>query len=131
MSRDIEDALDRVRRLADSVYPSLLSSLGLVETLRAAGHEVAASGIARLPPAVEAAAYFFCRDVAGTSALSVELRIDDGALVIGFEVPAPDEDRLAAAGQRIDALGGKLRVRRGNGPVYVSAAIPSERPSLK
>lgn len=131
MSRDIEDALDRVRRLADSVYPSLLSSLGLVETLRAAGHEVAASGIARLPPAVEAAAYFFCRDVAGTSALSVELRIDDGALVIGFEVPAPDEDRLAAAGQRIDALGGKLRVRRGSGPVYVSAAIPSERPSLK
>jgi len=131
MSRDVEDALDRVRRLADSVYPSLLSPLGLVEALRAAGHEVDADGIGRLSPAVEAAAYFFCRDAAGSAQASVALRLDADTLVVALELAAPDPDRLAAARQRVDALGGEMDVAPADERVYVSAAIPSGRPSLR
>ena len=131
MSRDVQDALDRVRLLADSVFPSLLAPLGLAEALRAAGHEVRANGIGRLPPSVEAAAYFFCRDLAGATPVTVELHLEGGALVVGLELAAPDADRLAAAGRRIEAFDGELRLRRGEGLVYVSAAIPSERPSLR
>lgn len=131
MSRDVEDALDRVRRLADSVYPSLLSPLGLIETLRAVGHEVDAHGIGRFSPAVEAAAYFFCRDVAGAAEASVGLQFDTDALVVSVALAAPNQERLTAARQRIEALGGKMRVEPAGERVYVSAAIPSPRPSLK
>jgi hypothetical protein len=131
MSRDVEDALDRVRRLADSVYPSLLAPLGLVEALRAAGHEVDADGIGRLSPEVEAAAYFFCRDAAGTEPLAVTLRFDVDVLVVALELAAADPDRIAAARDRIRAFGGEMDVAPVDGRVYVSAAIPSARPSLK
>jgi signal transduction histidine kinase len=131
MSRDVEDALARVRRLADSVYPSLLSPLGLVEALRAAGHDVEANGLGRLSPAVEAAAYFFCRDAAGSAAASVALRVDAGTLVVRLELAEPDPDRLAVVRQRIEALGGEMDVAPADGSVYVSAAIPSARPSLR
>ena len=131
MGRDVEDALDRVRRLADSVYPSLLSPLGLVEALRAMGHHVTANGIGRFSPAVEAAAYFFCRDVAGSAEASVELRFDADALVVRLDLATPADDRLTAARQRIEALGGELRVEPAAERAYVSAAIPSARPSLK
>jgi signal transduction histidine kinase len=131
MSRDVDDALDRVRRLADSVYPSLLSPLGLVEALRAAGHEVDADGVERFSPAVEAAAYFFCRDVAGPAEATVVLRFDGGALAVGVELPAVDEDRLAAARQRIAVIGGTMEIDARGERTYVSAAIPSARPSLR
>lgn len=131
MSRDVEDALARVRRLADDVFPSLLSPLGLVEALRAAGHDVEADGIGRFSPAVEAAAYFFCRDVAGSLQASVGLRFDDDALVVGLDLPSPDPDRLTSARERIEALGGVMDVQAHEERAYVSAAIPSARPSLK
>lgn len=127
MSRDVGDALDRVRRLADSVYPSLLSPLGLVEALRAAGHDVDADGIGRLSPSVEAAAYFFCRDVAGSAEARVKLQFETDALVVGVSIADPDPDRIEGARLRVEALGGELRAERD----YVSAAIPSARPSLK
>jgi Histidine kinase len=131
MSRDVEEALERVRRLADSVYPSLLSPLGLVEALRAAGHDVEASGIGRFTPAVEAAAFFFCRDAAGNSPAAVRLRADHEAIVIKLELAAPDEERLAEARRRIEALGGGMAVETADGRAYVSAEIPSARPSLR
>jgi len=131
MSRDVEDALDRVRRLANSVYPSLLSPLGLVEALRAAGHDVDANGIGRFSPAVEAAAYFFCRDVAGAAEARVGLRFKTDALLVGVELAPPDDERLTTARQRIEAIGGEMQVEPAAERVYVSAAIPSARPSLK
>lgn len=131
MTRDVGDALDRVRRLADSVYPSLLSPLGLVETLRAAGHDVDAKDVGRFSPAVEAAAYFFCRDVAGATEASVGLRFDSGALVVSVAVASPDQERLTVSRQRIEALGGEVRVAPAGERIYVSAAIPSAPPSLK
>jgi signal transduction histidine kinase len=131
MSRDVADALDRVRRLADSVYPSLLSPLGLVEALRAAGHVVDANGIGRFTPAVEAAAYFFCKDAAGGTPTAVRLDGGGDTLVVGLELACPDPNRLTAARQRIEALGGEMKVEPAEGRVYVSAAIPSARPSLR
>jgi hypothetical protein len=131
MSRDVADALDRVRRLADSVYPSLLSPLGLVEALRAAGHVVEANGIGRFTPSVEAAAYFFCRDVVGGAPAAVRLDGSGDTLVVALELPSADPDRLASARQRIEALGGEMKVEPAKGRVYVSASIPSARPSLR
>jgi hypothetical protein len=61
----------------------------------------------------------------------VTLRIDADALVVALELAAADPDRLAAARQRIDALGGVMEVAPADERVYVSAAIPSPRPSLR
>jgi hypothetical protein len=131
MSRDVADALDRVRRLADSVYPSLLSPLGLVEALRAAGHEVVANGLGRFTPAVEAAADVFCQDAAGGAPAAVRLASDGDVLTVGLELASPDPDRLSSARLRIEALGGEMGVESAEGYVYVSAAFPSARPSLR
>ena len=67
IGRDVQEALDRVRVLANDVYPSLLETLGLREALRSAA---AAAGTAvtveapdsgRYPADVEAALFFCCR----------------------------------------------------------------------
>jgi hypothetical protein len=50
---------------------------------------------------------------------------------VGIELAAADEDRLAAARQRIAVLGGTMEIDAGGERIYVSAAIPSARPSLK
>jgi signal transduction histidine kinase len=67
IGRDVREALDRVRTLADGIYPSMLAAAGLPDALRAAGSaagvpvSVDASGLGRLLPDVEATVYFCCR----------------------------------------------------------------------
>jgi signal transduction histidine kinase len=81
LHREAHAALDRVRTLANDVYPSVLDARGLPEALRAAGATVDGEAGGRYPREVEAAAYFFCRDaLAGAADLTVSLREEDGAL---------------------------------------------------
>src|SRR5436190_9145664 len=60
---DVLAALERVRDLAESVYPPLLADRGLAEALRALGSRVEDDGAEGAPQALEAAAYFCCRDL--------------------------------------------------------------------
>ena len=66
LGRDVREALETVRDLAQRVYPPLLVDRGLAEALRAAASAVAvrtrveAEGIDRYAPAAEATVYFGC-----------------------------------------------------------------------
>jgi signal transduction histidine kinase len=128
MRADLRDALERLRRLADRVYPSLLAPFGLLEALRGVGIEVDAHDLGRLDATAEATAYLLCRDLEATG--PVDLRLDAGTLVVCFPA-VPDPGRLAAAQDRVELLGGSFGVEpRGEG-VYVSAAIPAARSSAR
>lgn len=132
IGRDIRDSLDRVRVLADRIYPSLLEAWGLPDALRGAASTVGvparveASGIGRYAMEIEAAVFFCGRAAleniaahAGSGARAtirlteatdtVLLEIaDDG---FGFDrVDHPAGDGLTSARDRIEALGGTLTV---------------------
>src|SRR5262249_18717752 len=56
---DLHSALDRVRAVADEIYPSVLDARGLPDALRTLG--ITTEGLGRYPVAIEAAVYFCCR----------------------------------------------------------------------
>jgi hypothetical protein len=59
------------------------------------------------------------------------LTFDGDALVVRLDLATPGDERLAAARQRIEAIGGEMQVVSAGGRSHVSAAIPSARPSLR
>jgi signal transduction histidine kinase len=112
-SRDVHDALDGVRALGQSVYPSLLIDRGLAEALRGAARtaHMPTSVDApedRYPPEIEAAVYFTCvRVLDAVEARRARVRVwsERGSLLFevaveGGLVPesAELEDRAGAAG---------------------------------
>ena len=132
IGRDVREALESVRELAQEIYPPLLLDRGLVEALRAAvstadvAARIEAVDLDRYPPEVEATVYFCCLEAlqnaathAGPGAratvrawpdengLCFEV-VDDGA---GFEQHAM---RLGAGltnmSDRLGALGGRLTI---------------------
>lgn len=129
MRGDLRDALERVRRLADDVYPSLLAPFGLAEALRGAGVDVEANELERLDATTEATAYLLCRDLGARGPATI--RLDSGTLAVGFGAQTPDPGRLAAARDRVEMLGGTLDVEPRRDGVYVSAAIPAARSSAR
>ena len=121
---DVREALERVRALAEAVYPSLLDARGLGEALRQASAgvnaTVEAAGLGRHPAEVELAAYFVCHAaLAGAAAgagAQVTIRIEEReqALRLAIECDAADlvaaADGLDLARDRIRALEGDLSV---------------------
>lgn len=152
MSRDVREALESVRDLAQRVYPPLLLDRGLAEALRAVAAaagiptRVDASELDRYSPEIEATVYFCCLEAldnatrhAGTAAratirawddhgaLCFEI-VDDGA---GFdELATPHGAGLTAMSDRLAALGGQLTVgsEAGRG-TRLSGTIPRKRRS--
>ena len=59
LATQVEGALDRVRALAGTVYPSILSARGLTDALRSLDVETA--DLERYPLEIEEAVYFSCR----------------------------------------------------------------------
>jgi signal transduction histidine kinase len=144
---DLDSAIDELRDLAHGIYPSLLSDLGLVYSLKSVAQhsgrnvDVSGDGVDRYPAEIESALYYCCREAlqnalrhAGPGAhisihlrdtgdrLSFEVR-DDGS---GFDVAAGrNGDGLNNMEDRIGALDGSIRLvsSPGNGTV-VSGAVP-------
>jgi signal transduction histidine kinase len=121
---DVHEALNGVQALSEQIYPSLLTSQGLVPALRALGVTVHADAaeLGRYRAEIEEAVYFACREAiaAGNDKpAAVTLRRD--ADVLYFEL-----DALAAATavtharDRIEALRGRLTVTDDR----IAAAIP-------
>jgi Histidine kinase len=117
MSGDVQDALGRVRALADRVYPPLLDPLGLAEALRGLGVAVGGEEGGRCDPATEATIYFVCRDL---RARRVVLGRDGGRISVAVETDGADAAALDAARDRVEALGGTVEADGS----YVSLAIP-------
>ena len=114
----VEGALERVRALAATVYPSILPARGLTDALRTL--DVETVDLTRYPLPVEEAVYFSCcalRSRAATArawADSAALRLE----LLG--VTGADDDELLHARERIAAVGGQLDVSADR----VSAEVP-------
>ncbi len=148
IARDVREALESVRALAQRIYPPLLVDRGLAEALAGAAAAAAIrtrlelTGLARYRDDVEAAVYFCClealRDAAeragADSRATVRVWAENGEL--RFEVTDDAASELLALerapsttiADRIGALGGRLTVSVDADRVtHVVGAIPLPR----
>jgi len=149
---ELTAGLAELRELARGIHPAVLTERGLDPALEGLAARaplpvtVSAALEGRLPPAVEAAAYFVVMEAltnvakyASATAAEVTVEQVDGHVVVGVQddgVGGADPSAgsgLAGLADRVAALGGRLVVEspRGGGTV-VRAELParrSERPS--
>lgn len=99
---DVHDALERVRRLADDIYPSGLETWGLREALLRSAAHVRIEDVGPLRPELEAAIVVWCRAaIEGPEGASVELRRESDCLrleIAGGRATDAVRDLVAAAG---------------------------------
>ncbi len=144
------DAVDTLVSLMRGIYPSLLAADGLVAALEAVATTspvpvtVSAVGVDRLPPRVEAAAYFCCSEAlqnvvkhARATRVVVDLsRSVDGALVVsvaddGRGLPpgeAPAGTGLTNMRERVESLDGTLEITSSADGVRLVARMPVAAP---
>jgi len=118
LGAQVEGALDRVRALAETVYPSILPARGLTDALRSLGVETV--DLERYPLDIEEAVYFSCQALR-SRAVRARVWGDGAALRLELlDVTAVEDDELSHARERIAAVGGQLDLSAGR----VSAAVP-------
>ena len=118
LATQVEGALDRVRELAGTVYPSILPARGLADALRSL--EIETADLERYPLAIEEAVYFSC-DALRSRATRARVWSDGATLRLELlGVTAVMGDELSHARERIAAVGGQLDLEAGR----VSAAVP-------
>lgn len=112
---DLHDALDRVRGVADEIYPSVLDVRGLPDALR---HAVRVAGLnarvdaedaGRYPETIEAAVYFCCCALLAETATAVVLQ-DDGC---GLRLEIEGVDGNVTARDLAEAVGGSMSTESG------------------
>ncbi|HEY7044335.1 MAG TPA: sensor histidine kinase [Nocardioidaceae bacterium] len=135
---DVRRALDDVRSLARGIHPAVLSDRGLLEAIESSLTRLPLEAIIeadpalrarRFPDEIEGAAYFMCSEALANvlkyaSATRVEvvlavhderlwLRVTDNG--IGFDPQRVDGTGLPNLADRVEALGGRLRVQSTSG----------------
>ena len=125
MSRDIRDAMDQSRKLADRIYPPQLEVGGLVAALRSAAADanvparIEIAGDQTYPPEVAGVLYFCCRDlfenVSAGSTMAITARSDGEALAFDIVVDGDLLGDRSLLADRIDALGGRCAIESGPG----------------
>jgi signal transduction histidine kinase len=125
MARDIRDAMDQSRKLADRIYPPQLEVGGLVAALRSASADAnvpARIEVARAqtyPPEVAGALYFCCRDVlenvSAGSTVAITAQSHGGSLAFAIVVDGDLHSDRSLLGDRIEALGGRCAIESGSG----------------
>ena len=131
VTSEISGALASLRELARGIYPPLLADMGIAAALDAQARKapiavsVEADGIGRYPEEIEAAVYFCALEAlrsatghADATRAAVRLSADGGDL--RFEVTGdgqgpgagagPGDADLQAMADRVDALGGEIRI---------------------
>jgi signal transduction histidine kinase len=142
---EVETGIAELRQFAHGVRPTALDEAGLAGALPAlAEHAPQQTSISvspeRLPPAVEAAVYFVCAEAltnvakhAHASRVQVTVTMDDGDVVAtvsddGRAGADPNGSGLRGLADRVEALGGSLRIRRRvEGGTAVEARIPARQ----
>jgi hypothetical protein len=118
LAAEVEEALGRVRALAESIYPAILPARGLTHALRSLDVETA--DLERYPLEVEEAVYFSCRALRSRAAETRAWHDEDALRIELLGVTGVGEAELALASKRIVAVGGHLEVAGDR----VSAAVP-------
>ena len=135
MGRDVQQALDETRQLAQRIYPTQLEAGGLAAALRSAA---ASAGIrasldvaagARFPPELAAAVYWCCLEAlehAGAGArATVTVREVGGTVAFEVVVAGAGSDAgLDRLPDRVEALGGRLAIRSDRGGTRISGSLP-------
>jgi signal transduction histidine kinase len=126
---ELSEALDELRELARGIHPAVLTERGLEPAVEALANrsavpvEVLEMPAERLPPAVEAAAYYMIAEAitnvakyAGASHVGVGVHVDDGHTCVevaddgvGGAQPA-NGSGLRGIADRVEALDGRLRI---------------------
>jgi signal transduction histidine kinase len=126
LAEDTQRAVDGMRAAARGIYPPLLEAEGLRVALVALAREasigvdIAADGIGRYPPEIEATIYFSVLEAIdqSSSGSRVTLGEDEGVLTFTIE-GANGGAGLAAVTDRMDAVGGTLNLESTRGSVRV------------
>jgi signal transduction histidine kinase len=142
VTRLIEDALEEaaiangaLRELARSLYPKVLTERGLAAALQGltarAAMPVALLELPsrRFPALVEATAYFAVAGVLAAAATATEaaVRAGDRGDTLVVEVRADAGAPPPGLAERVAAVGGRLVVESGAGPLVVRAELPVDR----
>jgi signal transduction histidine kinase len=140
--RYAEEATDELRELAHGILPSALTRGGLRAGVAALALRMAlpvdiAISVERLPPAVEATAYFVVAEALTNVAkhshanhAAVTARVEDGTLQVqvrddGIGGAQPGGSGLIGLADRLAVLDGSLRVESpAEGGTLIAAAIP-------
>lgn len=127
MGREIRDAIDQVRELADRIYPTQLEIGGLVAALRAAATDaevpsrIEISRDQTYPPEVAGAIFFCFRDllehVSAGSTVAIMARSDRAEVAFDIVVDGGLRADRALIGDRIEALGGRCAIESESGHV--------------
>ena len=117
LAAQVEGALDRVRALAGTVYPSILPARGLTDALRSLDVETA--DLERYPLEIEEAVYFSCNALR-SRATRARVWGDRATLRLELVGVTALNDELSLARERIAAVGGQLDLSGDR----VSAAVP-------
>jgi signal transduction histidine kinase len=141
--------VDELRELAHGIHPSVLSDEGLVAAVESRARRMpipaavtAPDGLrdARFAIEVEASAYYFVSESltnvlkhAGATAVAINLAATNGSLLVevrdngsGLPPAVRSGSGLTALRDRIEAVGGSLRVANGTGGgAAVHARLPS------
>jgi signal transduction histidine kinase len=142
-------ALEDLRDLARGIYPPLLADEGLAAALTSQARKSATpvtvedGGLGRYAPEVEAAVYFCALEAlqnvdkyAGASAVTIRLEVSDGHLGfsvrddgVGFDPAAARGSGLTNMRDRLEALGGRLRIETapGRGTTVIGSVPLSPR----
>jgi signal transduction histidine kinase len=134
LGRDVREALEETRRLAERIYPPLLDAGGLGVALRsaAAGADVPVRidvvASAPYPPRIAGAVYFCCLDVleAVAAGTPVAISVSDEAGSVTLDIAATgyvDVDRLPLR-DRVEALGGRLTIEGSGEDTRAIGSLP-------
>jgi signal transduction histidine kinase len=125
MARDIREAMDQARELADRIYPPQLEVGGLVPALRSAAADAEVPARIEIvrdqtyPPEVAGAIFFCFRDVlesvSAGSTVAITTRSDGGEVAFHIVVDGDLRADRVQLGDRIEALGGRCAIESGSG----------------
>jgi signal transduction histidine kinase len=153
IQEETRDALETLRDLARGIYPPLLADQGLEAALTSQARkavvavEIAAIGVARHTPEVEAAVYFCCLEALQNvakyaTATRAWIRLTQDAGTLRFEVGddgAGFDTSVTSFGtglqgmtDRLDAIGGAVRVKSalGEGTTVIGTIPVASAPSV-
>ena len=143
---ELQLAIDELRELSRGLHPTLLARLGLADAVRSLAVRAPLPVIVdelpsvSFPDSVEAAAYFVVSEAltnAHKHAEATSVRIGIHGTRDSLEVSVADDGRggawerpgsgLAGLRERVEALGGRLRVENSSRGTRVAASIPTNR----